>query len=195
MSVEYDRIYEIPLQAALDLSYKIAIDKEGDEEATHATLQTVSNLIDADIRGGIISDILDYVCPVGGVIGLHKSLAGVPVLTDNYMEMDGSTVNDTDSPLYGETLEDWNGDERYLGGHATTSGTELEDQIQDHLHWETFGNTAGALTTAQIVPSLANYGTTQGTSAAKTDGVHGAIRAGSITRPITATIIWIIRIK
>jgi hypothetical protein len=59
--------------------------------------------------------------PVGCMLPCLKSLSGVPVLPANWLECDGQTVSDPESPLNGVTLPDVNAAGRFLRG-ATTSG-------------------------------------------------------------------------
>jgi hypothetical protein len=60
--------------------------------------------------------------PVGGIVAWAKSLTGVPVLPDGWVECNGQVLNDPDSPLNGTTLPNLN-DNRFLKGNATSGGT------------------------------------------------------------------------
>lgn len=203
--IEYDRIYELVTEASPDLNFEMAIDKSGNAEATKLLLSDLSDLIYTDI----LPNVLDYICPIGGVIALHKSFTGVPAISDHFLEVDGSVINDPDSPLNGETLPDWNGDERFLCGHPTTTGTEKTDTMQG---WQTGGVIAGTTRYGYLDAdgNAPNYGAavnfavsyyqtgSQGSAemiTAKNDGTHGEPRIDSITQPINASIIWIMRIK
>src|SRR5262245_23216274 len=52
---------------------------------------------------------LGVMFPVGGVAGYLKSLAQVPVLPGTWVECNGQTISDVDSPLHGVSLPDLNG--------------------------------------------------------------------------------------
>ena len=47
--------------------------------------------------------------PVGTILAWHKNLGGVPALSGNWVECDGSVINDSASDLHGQTLPDLNG--------------------------------------------------------------------------------------
>jgi hypothetical protein len=61
--------------------------------------------------------------PVGAIIAWHKNLAGVPALPEGWVEVNGQSIADNDSPLNGVTLPDLNGQGRFLRGGGT-SGTQ-----------------------------------------------------------------------
>lgn len=83
------------------------------------------NIVDNADTTGIV--------PIGGIIPWHKDLSGVPALPSNFLELNGQTVNDADSPLDGVTLPNWNGDGRFLRGSGT-SGTEQAADPGNHDH-------------------------------------------------------------
>ena len=71
-----------------------------------------------------LNDSVDEaVLPIGSVVAWLKSFTGTPQsLPSGWLECDGSTISDGDSPLNGQTLPDMNGNNRFLRGN-TTSGT------------------------------------------------------------------------
>lgn len=71
-----------------------------------------------DTFGGVILPI-----PIGGVVPWAKSIPNVPALSSNFLECDGTTVNDADSVLNGETIPDLNGEKRFLQGSAASGLT------------------------------------------------------------------------
>lgn len=72
-------------------------------------------------------DVLDTaMVPVGAIIAWHKTFTNTPSLPGNFLECNGQTVSDADSPYNGQTLPNLNGDERFLRG-GSTSGSEQSD--------------------------------------------------------------------
>ena len=63
--------------------------------------------------------------PVGGIIAWVKSFANTPILPDGFVECNGQTLNDSESPFDGQDIPLLNGtdesDKLFLRG-ATTSG-------------------------------------------------------------------------
>ncbi len=74
-------------------------------------------------------DVLHYyhLVPIGGMIPFNKNMTGVPTLGEGWIECDGSTINDSESPMNGQTVPDLNGttdaDSRFLRGATTSGGT------------------------------------------------------------------------
>jgi len=79
------------------------------------------------------------VVPIGGIVAWLKSFTNVPSLAtqgrDEYVEVDGQTISDVQSPLNGQTLPDINGTtdatRKFLRG-STTSG--LATNTVSHAH-------------------------------------------------------------
>lgn len=77
--------------------------------------------------------------PVGGIIAWLKDLSGVPNLDNHFMECNGATVNDTESPLNGQVLPNLNsGTYRILRGANNSGGTGGAD-----THTHTTGSGGG----------------------------------------------------
>lgn len=72
------------------------------------------------------------IVPVGSVVSWFKSMSGVPTLPVNFVECDGSIINDSDSPLNGQTLPNLNGNNNFLRGNST-SGTLGGSSTHQHL--------------------------------------------------------------
>jgi len=116
-----------------------------------------------------LNDTLDEaIQPVGSIMAWAKSFTGVPNLPIGWVECDGSTLSDSDSPLDGETLPDLNGDNRFLRGDSTSGTT---GGAGSHTH----GNPV----------SSSIYGH---------DGSNQQ-HASSSNLPVYYEIVWIIRIK
>ncbi len=74
-----------------------------------------SQIIWKDVGIGIV--------PIGSVIAWHKNMPGVPPLLPNFIECNGQVIAEGQSPMNGQTVDNLNGDARFLRGSAT-SGTE-----------------------------------------------------------------------
>ena len=59
--------------------------------------------------------------PVAGITAWHKSLGGT--LSSRFVECNGQTISDSESPLDGQTVPDLNGDNRILKGNTSSGGT------------------------------------------------------------------------
>ena len=80
--------------------------------------------------------------PVGSINAWHKSFTNTPALPAEWVECNGQTLSDAESPYNGQTIPDLNGSggataNRFLRG-AATSGTTRADNIRNHLHADTF---------------------------------------------------------
>ena len=85
--------------------------------------------IDAPIASQIVwNDVGMGIVPVGAIIAWHKNIPGAPPLLPNFLECNGQVVDNSESPMDGQTLDDLNGDARFLRG-AATSGTEQQSNI------------------------------------------------------------------
>lgn len=151
-----------------------------------------------------LNDSIDETTPpIGAVIAWLKTFTGVPqTLPTGWMECDGSTISDADSPLNGQTLPDLNAS-KFLKG-ADTSGTSAggthshitlhrsAGEGSAHYTYNSAG-TAGAPTTGDFAAHSIMM-ETDGGSMAKinqadtyTSKIDGA--------PSNYTVVWIIRIK
>lgn len=78
------------------------------------------------------TDVGTGIVPIGGVVAWLKTFVDgttAEVLIPNYLECDGSIIDDVDSPLDGFTLPNLNGSNNILQGHATTSGSTAVEPI------------------------------------------------------------------
>ena len=73
----------------------------------------------------------NFIVPIGGIIAWAKSMTGVPTLPSNYLECNGSTISDSESPMNGQALPDINGTQRFIRGANSSGGTGGSDV---HLH-------------------------------------------------------------
>ncbi len=152
--------------------------------------------------------------PVGGIIGWHKSFAGVPALpaSGKWVECNGQVLADAGSVLNNQTIPNLNGAAGGADspGHAAkvamflrggvTSGTGQQDAFQGHWHTAKTPGSAGVLG-----PSFAMSTTLNDLGGATgwfnpiqdpiTNGAHGTPRTQNETRPSNMAVVWIMRVK
>ncbi|MCX7044204.1 MAG: hypothetical protein NTX50_01790 [Candidatus Sumerlaeota bacterium] len=136
-------------------------------------------------------------CPVGAIIGWHKSLTGVGALPSNWLECSGQLITDSGSPLYGKTLPDLNHTLSSRPGFKglflrgdLTSGNQQADEVKTHSHTYDEG---------YFIPGNNRWNSVAGS----TDGCPGvsqnrASNTASESRetcPYSYTVVWIMRIK
>ena len=147
------------------------------------------------------------IVPIGAILPWHKSLNGTPTLPVGWVECNGQTLNDTQSPLHGQVIPDLNGQALFIRGGAT-SGVFQADQMQSHAHLDAghihpTHDTNHVNTPANVDFSPGEYGLylsgTTGTGKANlgnpSETTAGAARHGSETRPVNMSMVWIMRVK
>ncbi len=132
------------------------------------------------------------IVPVGGIIAWHKDFTNTPALSSSFVECNGQTLSDADSPYNGQTIpnlnqavEDQNG--YFLRGKGNdNTGTTEASQNKSHDH---------SLPTCQVgSPSPGNgrpneYSNSEsGTAAINSSG-------GVEARPAAFVVVWIMRVK
>ncbi len=150
------------------------------------------------------------IVPIGSIIAWHKSLRGTPALPNGWVECNGQTISDGDSPYNGQGVPDLNGERRFLRG-SDVSGKLQDDQIQSHKHVEPghqhyvgvnghgqpggFGDYVTSYNGNVYTPGQTNPVQVQLGDAV--DLLTGAttLRVGNETRPINMSVIWIMRIR
>lgn len=70
----------------------------------------------------VADNVIYGLLPIGSIIPWAKNISGVPSLPEYYAECNGQTINDTDSPLNGQTLPNLNTN-KFLRGNTTSGGT------------------------------------------------------------------------
>ena len=99
------------------------------EIATSAETQTGTDTTRAVSPDGAF----DVIPPVGGVVAWIKSMVGVPqTLPAGWVECNGATISDGESPMNGQAVPDLNGGE-FLRGQTTSGGTGGSDTMA-HTH-------------------------------------------------------------
>ncbi len=169
-------------------SYAVAALFNQLKEAAGETKKAIEEIKTAGIPGLI---------PIGSIVAWHKTMTGVSVLGENFLECDGSLITDQESPLCGENLPNLNGTGRFLRG-SSTSGATQDHAIGPHFHKIIMTNGAQAIT--PYSPGSSNHPPTSpgNGSADWTELTATVIIAGNTdteTRPINMSVVWIMRIK
>ena len=158
-----------------------------------------------------IAALSPLMAPVGSIVAFHKhvenpgSAVNPLAVPAGWVECNGGTVSDADSPIDGFAIPDLNNTGRFLRG-STTTGTDQNDAFQGHHH--TMSKDSNILEWYQTFPGGANcvpagncdsprHGTTV-TGHYSQDpitGNHGAVNALTETRPDNMSVVWIMRIK
>lgn len=148
--------------------------------------------------------------PIGSIVAWHKDLFGTSALPDGWVECNGQTLSDPDSPFVGQTIPDLNGEGRFLRG-GTSSGVDQVDEFKAHAHSAGSYSAAGSehqhrytskcfddfTCDGHALTNLLNYG-----SALSLSGWHGhsiigtsASTGSTETRPVNMSVVWIMRVK
>jgi len=146
--------------------------------------------IDGDILyAADLNDTVDAVgfVPVGAILPWAKSLTGVPsLLSDVFVECNGQTLSDADSPLNGQTIPDLNGDNRFLRGNVT-SGDEGGSETKNISHQHTMelegSGPSGRITGGNTASDY--YNTTTNAAGSSTQDIM----------PPYHNVVWIMRVK
>jgi len=166
----------------------------------------------------LYATLVSYVVPVGVIIAWHKSFANTPALPDGWVECNGQTLSDGDSPYDGQVIPNLNGaaagadlnngDNLAKGGGVflkakETSGETQFDSLQGHFHHIRYNTTNWAGEAKDTwSATFGGFACGTGTKAVdisvgdpKTDGVNGTPRTATITRPRNMTVVMIMKIK
>lgn len=83
--------------------------------------------------------------PIGSILPWAKSIPGIPAISDGWVECNGQTLADAESPLNGQAIPDLNGTSgipRFLRG-GSTSGTYAGSSQHHHLWLDNDSYTSG----------------------------------------------------
>lgn len=168
---------------------------------------------DADHINANFNALLNQAIPVGAVLPWHKSLFYSPAtLPSNWVECNGQTLDDADSPLDGRQIPDLNGATDEHGGKGlfvrggTASGTYQEDQMQSHKHNDSghthvyktrnfYGGGGGQSGSNYYGDYNHNINTGYANLTDPVESSGGVVRHGNETRPANMSMVWIMRIK
>jgi len=70
-----------------------------------------------------LNENFSYIAPIGSILPFHKSFNNTPSLPENWVECNGQTINDSESPYDGQTVPDLNGEQRFIRGSKSSGGT------------------------------------------------------------------------
>jgi hypothetical protein len=146
--------------------------------------------------------------PVGSIVAWHKSFTNTPALPSNWVECNGQTLSDADSPYNGQVIPNLNGaaagadlnngdnlgktGNTFLRGDETSGVTQF-DNMQGHRHTSNLGNTAAAAYAALNATIVGAYSGI--VLDPVTDGTNGTPRTGAVTRPRNMSVVYVMRIK
>ena len=99
------------------------------DSATHADEAT--NAIYADTATIALNAGGGSGVPIGSIVAWHKSHAGTPALPDGWVECNGQSITDGDSPYNGYSVPELNYSYRFLRG-ATASGSVGGQETHTH---------------------------------------------------------------
>ena len=123
----------------------------------------------SDLNGSIQSVFI----PIGGVVAWLKSLTGTPAtLPEGWVECNGQSLSDANSPLNGETIPDLNGssgNQRFLRGGTAS------------------GSTGGANSHNHTLPTNNLSGGAKST--------YGEVTSSNSHLPEYYEVVWIMRVK
>jgi hypothetical protein len=118
--------------------------------------------------------------PVGSIMSWAKSITGVPALPSGWVECNGQTLSDVDSPLNGQVIPNLN-DGDFLYGASASGATKTENYLPGHTHnVPVFASGGVALQTNSASGANSNVATTSTTSG---------------TAWLGYAVVWIMRVK
>ncbi len=163
------------------------------QRAEYANQAVIANSVaDNTVTGSKITDRqvgladmdMNAVMPVGSIIAWHKTVFSY--LPPNWVECNGGTLTDPESPINGTSIPNLNGEGRFLRG-STASGTLQADELKSHTH----NTIAGNLT----VPKNEWHVHADWANASEGPADVTTATGGSETRPINMSVVWIMKIK
>jgi hypothetical protein len=127
--------------------------------------------------------------PIGGIIPWAKTITGTPTLPTGWMECDGSTVSDAESPINGQAVPNLNSTQRFLRGASTSGGTGGADTVaHTHAVSGTTGSNAGQ-------QNYVSAGTTSAGIHTHTFSATSGAASDEQNMPAYYQVVFIIRIK
>ena len=123
--------------------------------------------------------------PIGSIVAWDKNLTGTPALPSGWVQCDGQTLNDADSPLNGQVIPNLNGTAKFLRG-SSVSGTMQNATIIGDM-----------MTQSGIQPTIYNYDNSGSTYNAWFATMFGTVGTQyyKAVRPTNMSVVWIMRVK
>jgi len=154
------------------------VHNEDDDE--YAIVETVVDLNTLTLVSDLNAGTAD-VDTFNSATGVNYAIYSTPELPDNWLECNGQTISDADSPMNGAILPDMNsGAQRFLRGATGSGGT---GGSESHTHTITSDTNTG---------NVLNSG---GSAAPWKDHNHGGATGSYSTLPTYYESVWIVRIK
>lgn len=133
----------------------------------------------------------------GDIKQFHKNFGGRSrEIPWGYVECDGTAISKSWSEDDGQTINDLNGDARFLRG-GSSSGTEQADAFQgfDISTGERAPDTAASAPFSYFVATnTPNSGQGKISTTFTDDGVNGTPRTSTETRPVNMTVVYIMKV-
>ena len=149
--------------------------------------QSSSQVDPGDIADNrIIEEDTGVQVPIGGIIQWAKTLTGVPAIPTGYVECDGATLSDSESPINGQAVP--NLTNKFIRGATASGGTGGSDTMA-HTHTGSTGGPSATVAVEKlnenISPASGNHSHSFTTSAASNDD----------NKPAYYAVVFIIRVK
>lgn len=139
-NVELGSVQQLPLsvfmQDTLYLGIQVGADPEMAPRQRIASGSYTYRAAQADnaAQADMATEVEEVIVPVGSIIAWAKSLSGVPALPEGWVECNGQTLSDPESPLDGQVIPALNGSigtQRFLRGSITSGAT---GGLDSHSH-------------------------------------------------------------
>ena len=148
-----------------------------------------------ELQSGVVNNQLALV-PVGSVTSWLKSYTNTPALPENWVECNGQTLNDEESPYHGQVIPNLNGDNRFLRGNST-SGATGGSATHNHKYY-TYVSSNDNSFSGSANPGGRSYNSSGNTINLNLSGtvVQGDLYTEKVsTLPPYYNVTWIMRIK
>lgn len=165
-------------------------------------------------RQPILATIYDRsAVPVGTIQAWAKSMPNMPELPEEWIECNGQTLNDPESPFNGQVIPNLNGENRFLRGDSTSGNIGGSDSHQHFSPVHMWGNDntvyLGGFNTVYPHPG-ANLSLTQSnnillrTTSTSNGSINGNVNydmtysfktSSGANQPLYYSVLWIMKVK
>ncbi|HWR83318.1 MAG TPA: hypothetical protein VN285_08445 [Candidatus Deferrimicrobium sp.] len=172
-------------------------------ESDHSNHSDTASFAENALRCDTAQVALNFpgVIPVGAITAWLKSYPNTPPLFEEFVECNGQTITDPDSPYNGMAVPDLNGQNRFLRGNLSSGGNGGSDT---HNHqWGKNTVEASGVLTGKLYNAPATHksydsdGTEKyfycGGQQGELSGDYYTAKGGTL--PTYYEVVWIIRIK
>ncbi len=142
---------------------------------------------------GIVGTNGTIVPPIGSAVAWFKTISGTPSLPSGWVECNGGTISDADSPMNGQSIPDMNTTKRFIRGSTTSGSTGGADthtltinEMPEHTHTYT-----SVRQKTSVVLSSNDWG--RETETSNTSSTGGGDPHENM--PAYMEAVWIMRIK